>query len=167
MLKFDLDYTLIKTKSGRKFPKDGDDWVLNGAKNFITHAISGDVSVVIEDDVVEPDIEEDTDSESSEPLSERAERRRRRAEKEKQASLLRDLPPPPVPGELALDSDSMPLPPPPGDPSISGLPPPPDPSSMGVLNREVSCSACGAVFNVKGAHLMRISCPVCDESLEV
>jgi alkylation response protein AidB-like acyl-CoA dehydrogenase len=27
--------------------KDGDDWVLNGAKNFITHAISGDVSVVI------------------------------------------------------------------------------------------------------------------------
>ncbi|MFL2977693.1 MAG: S8 family serine peptidase [Candidatus Thalassarchaeaceae archaeon] len=129
--------------------------------------VRGDVSVVIEDDVVEPDIEEDTDSESSEPLSERAERRRRRAEKEKQASLLRDLPPPPAPGELALDSDSMPLPPPPGDPSISGLPPPPDPSSMGVLNREVSCSACGAVFNVKGAHLMRISCPVCDESLEV
>jgi len=27
--------------------KDGDDWMLNGAKNFITHAISGDVSVVI------------------------------------------------------------------------------------------------------------------------
>ena len=27
--------------------KDGDDWVWNGAKNFITHAISGDVSVVI------------------------------------------------------------------------------------------------------------------------
>jgi len=27
--------------------KDGDDWVLNGAKNFITHAISGDISVVI------------------------------------------------------------------------------------------------------------------------
>jgi alkylation response protein AidB-like acyl-CoA dehydrogenase len=27
--------------------KNGDDWVLNGAKNFITHAISGDVSVVI------------------------------------------------------------------------------------------------------------------------
>ena len=27
--------------------KDGDDWVLNGAKNFITHAISGDVVVVI------------------------------------------------------------------------------------------------------------------------
>ena len=27
--------------------KDGDYWVLNGAKNFITHAISGDVSVVI------------------------------------------------------------------------------------------------------------------------
>ena len=27
--------------------KDGNDWVLNGAKNFITHAISGDVVVVI------------------------------------------------------------------------------------------------------------------------
>ena len=27
--------------------KDGDYWVLNGAKNFITHAISGDVIVVI------------------------------------------------------------------------------------------------------------------------
>ena len=27
--------------------KDGDDWVLNGAKNFITHAISGDVAVVV------------------------------------------------------------------------------------------------------------------------
>ena len=27
--------------------QDGDCWVLNGAKNFITHAISGDISVVI------------------------------------------------------------------------------------------------------------------------
>ena len=27
--------------------KDGNDWILNGAKNFITHAISGDVVVVI------------------------------------------------------------------------------------------------------------------------
>ena len=27
--------------------KDGDDWIINGAKNFITHAISGDVAVVI------------------------------------------------------------------------------------------------------------------------
>lgn len=27
--------------------KDGDEWVLNGAKNFITHAISGQVAVVI------------------------------------------------------------------------------------------------------------------------
>jgi alkylation response protein AidB-like acyl-CoA dehydrogenase len=27
--------------------KDGDHWVINGSKNFITHAISGDVSVVI------------------------------------------------------------------------------------------------------------------------
>ena len=27
--------------------KDGDFWVLNGAKNFITHAISGDIAVVI------------------------------------------------------------------------------------------------------------------------
>ncbi|MXV50467.1 acyl-CoA dehydrogenase [Pedobacter sp. HMF7647] len=27
--------------------RDGNDWILNGSKNFITHAISGDVSVVI------------------------------------------------------------------------------------------------------------------------
>jgi len=27
--------------------KDGDDWIINGAKNFITHAISGDIAVVI------------------------------------------------------------------------------------------------------------------------
>jgi hypothetical protein len=27
--------------------KDGNEWVLNGAKNFITHAISGDITVVI------------------------------------------------------------------------------------------------------------------------
>lgn len=27
--------------------KDGDEWIINGAKNFITHAISGDVSVVM------------------------------------------------------------------------------------------------------------------------
>ncbi len=27
--------------------KDGDEWIINGSKNFITHAISGDISVVI------------------------------------------------------------------------------------------------------------------------
>ncbi|MFT5513208.1 MAG: alkylation response protein AidB-like acyl-CoA dehydrogenase [Bacteroidia bacterium] len=27
--------------------KDGDQWVLNGSKNFITHAVSGDIAVVI------------------------------------------------------------------------------------------------------------------------
>jgi len=27
--------------------RDGDDWVINGSKNFITHAITGDVAVVI------------------------------------------------------------------------------------------------------------------------
>jgi alkylation response protein AidB-like acyl-CoA dehydrogenase len=27
--------------------REGDDWIVNGAKNFITHAISGDVAVVI------------------------------------------------------------------------------------------------------------------------
>lgn len=27
--------------------KDGDEWIINGAKNFITHAISGDISVVM------------------------------------------------------------------------------------------------------------------------
>lgn len=27
--------------------RDGDDWVINGAKNFITHGISGDIAVII------------------------------------------------------------------------------------------------------------------------
>ena len=27
--------------------QDGDHWIINGVKNFITHAISGDVSVVV------------------------------------------------------------------------------------------------------------------------
>ncbi|MGI9546471.1 MAG: acyl-CoA dehydrogenase family protein [Flavobacteriaceae bacterium] len=27
--------------------KDGEDWILNGAKNFITHGISGDISVIV------------------------------------------------------------------------------------------------------------------------
>ena len=27
--------------------KDGDEWIINGSKNFITHAISGDIAVVI------------------------------------------------------------------------------------------------------------------------
>lgn len=27
--------------------RDGDDWIINGAKNFITHAISGDIAVVV------------------------------------------------------------------------------------------------------------------------
>jgi alkylation response protein AidB-like acyl-CoA dehydrogenase len=27
--------------------KDGDDWIVNGSKNFITHGISGDIAVVI------------------------------------------------------------------------------------------------------------------------
>lgn len=27
--------------------KQGDNWVLNGTKNFITHGISGDIAVVI------------------------------------------------------------------------------------------------------------------------
>ena len=27
--------------------KDGEDWIINGAKNFITHAISGDIAVVM------------------------------------------------------------------------------------------------------------------------
>ena len=28
---------------------EGDDWILNGSKNFITHAISGDIYVIIAD----------------------------------------------------------------------------------------------------------------------
>jgi len=36
---------IMSMKSNAK--RDGDDWILNGSKNFITHAISGDIAVVI------------------------------------------------------------------------------------------------------------------------
>ena len=38
---------LVLMNSSIILVKNGNEWVLNGAKNFITHAISGDVTVVI------------------------------------------------------------------------------------------------------------------------
>jgi bifunctional polynucleotide phosphatase/kinase len=45
---FDLDYTLIKPKSGRKFPKDADDWVLlDGVKKKLQEFYKAGYKIVI------------------------------------------------------------------------------------------------------------------------
>ena len=45
---FDLDHTLIKPKSGRKFPKDYDDWVLlDGVKKKLTDLYEDDFKIVV------------------------------------------------------------------------------------------------------------------------
>jgi len=45
---FDLDHTLIKPKSGNKFPKDSNDWVLlDGVKKKLTDLYTKDYKIVI------------------------------------------------------------------------------------------------------------------------
>ncbi len=45
---FDLDYTLIKPKSGNKFPKDYDDWViLDGVKKKLNELYDSDYKIVV------------------------------------------------------------------------------------------------------------------------
>ena len=80
--------------------------------------------------------------------------RRERRIKRQQAKALSEL------GEL-------PLPPPPGSPSLGDLPPPPDPSTLGMMDREVSCPSCSAVFSLRDPSISVVDCPVCDERFGV
>jgi hypothetical protein len=50
---------------------------------------------------------------------------------------------------------------------LGDLPAPPDPSALGVMDREVSCPSCSAVFMLRDNSLKSVSCPVCDEKFEV
>ena len=112
---------------------------------------------------IEPEnepVEELKDTE--EPQNSRQERRRKR----QQAQALKeigDLPLPPPPGSPELGD----LPPPPGSPELGDLPPPPTPSSLGMMDREVSCPSCSAVFTLRDPSLTSITCPVCDVKFEV
>ena len=112
---------------------------------------------------IEPEkepVEELKDTEESQ--NSRQERRRKR----QQAQALKDigdLPLPPPPGSASLTD----LPPPPGSPELGDLPPPPTPSSLGMMDREVSCPSCSAVFTLRDPSLTSITCPVCDVKFEV
>ena len=124
---------------------------------------------------IEPEnepVEELKDTE--EPQNSRQERRRKR----QQAQALKeigDLPLPPPPGSPELGDLPPPpgspelgdLPPPPGSPELGDLPPPPTPSSLGMMDREVSCPSCSAVFTLRDPSLTSITCPVCDVKFEV
>ena len=124
---------------------------------------------------IEPEIdsvEEPKDTE--EPPNPRQERRRKR----QQAQALEDigdLPLPPPPGSASLTDLPPPpgspqlgdLPPPSGSSELGDLPPPPTPSSLGMMDREVSCPSCSAVFTLRDSSLSSVSCPVCDVKFEV
>ena len=124
---------------------------------------------------IEPEkepVEELKDTEESQ--NSRQERRRKR----QQAQALKDigdLPLPPPPGSASLTDLPPPpgspelgdLPPPPGSPELGDLPPPPTPSSLGMMDREVSCPSCSAVFTLRDPSLTSITCPVCDVKFEV
>jgi len=117
--------------------------------------------------VEEPTIEEETPNP-------RQERRRKRQQSEA-LNDIGDLPLPPPPGSPSLGDLPPPpgspslgdLPPPPGSPLLGDLPAPPDPSALGVMDREVSCPSCSAVFMLRDNSLKSVSCPVCDEKFEV
>ena len=124
---------------------------------------------------IEPEIEPaEEPKDTEEPPSPRQERRRKR----QQVQALEDignLPLPPPPGSASLTDLPPPpgspqlgdLPPPPGSPELGDLPPPPTPSSLGMMDREVSCPSCSAVFTLRDSSLTSVSCPVCDEKFEV
>ena len=121
--------------------------------------LESQVSVEIEE---EPEPEQIQDEEVTNP---RLERRRKR-QQTKALAELGDLPLPPPPGSTSLGD--LPLPPPPGSSSLGDdLPPPPDPSSLGMMDREVSCPSCSAVFSIRDSSLSSVTCPVCDERFGV
>jgi len=131
--------------------------VVSPSENETEHIESEETSVL--EPETAPVEEEKTEDKTSNP---RQERRRKRQQSEA-LNDIGDLPLPPPPGSPSLGD----LPPPPGSPSLGDLPPPPNPSSLGVMDREVSCPSCSAVFMLRDSSLKSVPCPVCDEKFEV
>ena len=68
------------------------------------------------------------------------------------------------------------LPPPPsgGDvegvgvaPSLEGLPPPPTPMDLGFGDRESACPECGGRIKIRNSNLKRVTCPICDTTVDL
>ncbi len=105
---------------------------------------------------------------------ERLRRRMERLEKAEQEELLAEFPPPHLFDQLEFPELQLP---PLGDlpPTISlgDLPPIPLPPDalpeplVSVIERHVECKGCGAHFTVKNDNLKRMSCPMCDEEMEL
>ena len=125
------------------------------------------VSVESNEDSQPDTIEVDTSSPRRE--------RRLKRQQAKALSELGDMPLPPPPGSASLGDLPPPpgspslgdLPPPPGSASLGDLPPPPDPSRLGMMDREVSCPSCSAVFTLRDPSISVVECPVCDERFGV
>ncbi len=123
---------------------------------------------------VEPQEESEPDTVEVQTNSPRQERRLKR-QQAKALSELGELPLPPPPGSASLGDLPPPpgspslgdLPPPPGSPSLGDLPPPPNPSTLGMMDREVSCPSCAAVFTLRDPSISVVDCPVCDERFGV
>ena len=123
---------------------------------------------------VEPQEESEPDTIEVQTNSPRQERRLKR-QQAKALSELGELPLPPPPGSASLGDLPPPpgspslgdLPPPPGSPSLGDLPPPPNPSTLGMMDREVSCPSCAAVFTLRDPSISVVDCPVCDERFGV
>ena len=115
---------------------------------------------------IEPEEQSEIQEIQDEVVNPRQERRRKR-QQAKALAELGPLPLPPPPGSSSLDA--LPLPPPPSSTSLDTLPlpPPPDPSSLGMMDREVSCPSCSAVFTLRDSSLSFVKCPVCDERFGV
>jgi hypothetical protein len=105
---------------------------------------------------------------------ERLRRRMERLEKAEQEELLAELPPPKIFDRMEYPGLEL--------PSLGDIPPtisleelPPPPLSLDALpvplasdiERHAECKECGAHFTVKNNNLNRMSCPMCDEVMEL